>query len=68
MIFIYQTKENSFDVYDLDTRLPFPCSFEVYKTKALGIDHNLQTQFQRLDFSDCHDFSTLSNIVLIQIF
>ncbi|XP_046462418.1 protein N-terminal glutamine amidohydrolase-like [Daphnia pulex] len=47
VIFIYHAKENYFDVYDLDTTLPFPCSFEEYKTKALGLDHDLQTQFQR---------------------
>jgi hypothetical protein len=59
VIFIYCNKENSFDVYDLDTRLPFPCSFEEYKTKALGIDDNLQTQFQRFNLINCLYFNLL---------
>jgi hypothetical protein len=34
-------------VYDLDTTLPFPCSFELYAEKALRYDERLNETYQR---------------------
>ncbi|XP_057365297.2 protein N-terminal glutamine amidohydrolase-like [Daphnia carinata] len=46
VIFIHYVNTKC-DVYDLDTTLAFPCSFDEYRTSALGSDETLQTQFRR---------------------
>ena len=35
-------------VYDLDTRLPFPCDFKVYTDKTFGDDTTILPEFHRM--------------------
>ena len=35
-------------VYDLDTRLPFPCDFQLYIDKSFGEERNILPKFHRM--------------------
>ncbi|KAK2192756.1 hypothetical protein NP493_23g02047, partial [Ridgeia piscesae] len=46
VIFIYEDEAVTL-VYDLDSELPFPCSFDTYVNEALPQDDLLKPEFQR---------------------
>ena len=52
MIFIYEDEAVTL-VYDLDSELPFPCSFDTYVNEALPQDDLLKPEFQR--YSMCRN-------------
>jgi len=47
VIFIYKNTEGRSIVYDLDSRLEFPCSFSVYANEVIRDDFTLQQHFHR---------------------